>query len=90
MLLTRRPELHPVGGFGGDEFVVDYGGGPSTAYAVFLYGCVVARSAVVLQVDEVIESGWFTPTEFASLTLPPDMSVMLPAARAWYEGQNAS
>lgn len=79
------PGLQLIGGFGGEAFVVDYGGGPATAYAVFLYGCVVARSDLVLQLDEVVEYGWFSATEIAGLTMPPDMHVMVPAALAWFE-----
>jgi len=85
----RLPRLHLVGGFGGQEFVVDYGGGPSTAYAVFLYGCVVPRSDVVLQLDEVVEAGWFSASEIVSLGLPPDMEVMIPAALSWYDAVGA-
>ncbi len=81
----RLPRLELVGGFGGQEFVVDYGGGPSMAYAVFLYGCVVPRAEVVLQLDEVVESGWFSPCEIATLGLPPDMAVMVPAAISWHD-----
>jgi hypothetical protein len=81
----RLPRLDLIGGFGGEEFVVDYGGGPSTAYAVFLYGCVLPRAEVVLQLDEVVEHGWFSASEIGSLSLPPDMEIMLPAAFSWLD-----
>jgi hypothetical protein len=43
-----------------------------------------------LQLDEVVEHGWFSAVEIAGLNLPPDMEVMLPAALAWSDSRPAT
>lgn len=79
----QLPDLELVGAFGGPDFEVTYGGDSVTAYVVILYGAVVDRSRIQLQLDEVNECGWSASEELIDLDLPPDMKVMLPTAFQW-------
>ncbi|QDP94975.1 NUDIX domain-containing protein [Microlunatus elymi] len=80
------PQLDLIGGFGGSDFEVNYGGGAITAYAVFMYACVAESSEISLQRDEVTESGWFTESDLReTLRVPSDMNQILPVAFAWYQ-----
>lgn len=61
-----------IGAYGGPDLVVEYPNGDRVGYTTIAYECELpAGTALTLEEEELVEVGWFAPSELAALPLHP-------------------
>lgn len=61
-----------VGAYGGSDLIIDYPNGDRVAYTTIAFECELPDGAkLILEEEELVEVGWFQPSELAALRLQP-------------------